>query len=73
MNDFIYLSFFVQFLWINFGEWFCRRGNCRRQAWMGPLLRHLQRAYADFTYAKYSYFIDFLSGWVGWERPERTQ
>lgn len=27
MNDFICLSFFVQFLWINFGEWICRRGN----------------------------------------------
>lgn len=31
--------------------------------------KYLQRAYAEFTYAKYSYFIDFS----GWREEERSR
>lgn len=57
MNDFICLSFFVQFLWINFGEWLGLSADVKISSC--GAVKYLQHAYAEFTYAKIFIFYRF--------------
>ena len=74
MNDFICLSFFLQFLWINFGE--CL--SCRREIFLYQLsyCKYIcivpVRSFWTFTHAKYSYLIDFFGSARRGRKQKRT-